>query len=144
MTESKEVEIEISDAVEDFRTIRAVSNPQMSYNIIERAVVEGLQWQWTPSDVEVPFNFSDHASPPLGRCELTWCWKESPITRSDVFVVVQEVKGTSRGVIIGPAGPQLRVVESSDDILTFTQSTRSKGTMPSKHCEMTRLLTLAL
>jgi hypothetical protein len=127
MAELEEVDIEISDAVEDFRSYRAVKNPQISYNIVERALVEALQWPWTRSDFGITYNFSDHASPPLGRCELNWCWKGSAITRPNAFIVVEEVKGTSCSVIIGPAGRQLPFTPSSNNIFTFTIYTRSKG-----------------
>ena len=73
MAEFEQKEIEISDAVEDFRSYPAVSNPQISYNVIERALIEALQWPWTRSDLGITYNFSDHASPPLGQCELNWC-----------------------------------------------------------------------
>jgi hypothetical protein len=136
MAELEEVDIEISDAVEDFRPYRAVSNPQISYNIIERALIDALQWPWTRSDFGITYNFSDHASPPLGRCELNWCWKGSAITRPNTFIVVEEVKGTSYGVIIGPAGRQLPFTPSSNNIFTFTISTRSKGAASSLYYSM--------
>ena len=107
---------------------RALSSPQMSCNIIERACVEELKQPWTPSDDGINYDFSDHASPPLGRCELDWGWQEGSATVTDTFIVVEEIKETPYRVILGPAVVKLPFAPSWDiDILTVVMSRQSEG-----------------
>jgi hypothetical protein len=133
MTEPAEVSIVIR-RTRKWKTYRVISNPPVSCNLIEKAFVEALKRPWTRSDDGITYDFSDHASPPLGRCELDWGWEEGSATCTDTFIVVEEVKGTSCSVILGPADKRLPFNEPWNiSILTFAMRKRSKGTLPSIH-----------
>jgi hypothetical protein len=128
MAEFKEVMIQIRRS-RRFIPHQALSSAQMSCNIIKRACVEELRQPWTPSVDGINYDFSDHASPPLGRCKLDWGWDGGSATRTDTFVVVEEIKGTPRGVILGPTDAQLPYAEPWNiDIFTIVMSRRSRGT----------------
>jgi hypothetical protein len=129
MVEFEEVMIQIRRA-NKWKTHRAFSSRQMSYNVIERTCVEELKLSWTPSDHEINYDFSDHASPPLGQCELDWGWEEGSATITDTFLVVEEVKGTPYSVILGPATDRLPFASAWNiDVFTIVMSRRSKGTV---------------
>jgi hypothetical protein len=130
MADFKEVEIRITRWPRKAKTCRAMSSQQVSCNIIERAFVEALKRPWTRSDCGIDYDFSQHASPPLGQCEITWGWKGVTATLSGTFIVVEEVKGTPYKVILGPIGGQLPFGESWDvgnHVYTFAMSRQTKG-----------------
>jgi hypothetical protein len=128
MAEFKEEMIQIRRS-QNFKPHHALSSRQMSCNIIRRACVEKLKQPWTPSVDGINYDFSDYASPPLGRCELDWGWDEGSATLTDTFVVVEEIKGTPYDVILGPAVARLPFEEPwNTNIFTIVMSRRSKGT----------------
>jgi hypothetical protein len=134
MTDFKEEEIRIIRWPRKPKICRAMSSQQMSCNIIERAFVEALKRPWTRSDCGVNYDFSQHASPPLGQCEITWGWKGATATLSDTFIVVEEVKGTSCKVILGPTAGRLLFAESwevGNHVYTYAMSRQTKGTFSS-------------
>jgi hypothetical protein len=130
MEESKEVEIEICDGVEEYKPYLAVSSPSISSNVIERACLEALGRPWTRSNRGISYDFSEYASEPLGHCELNWCWKGGSTTWYSIFVVVEEVKGTTCAVILGPGGRQLPVIPPSIHVYTFAMRKRNHGALP--------------
>jgi hypothetical protein len=133
MAEVEEVEIQIRYARKrKSETYRAMPNRQISCNIVERACVEALKLPWTRADHGITYDFSDHASPPLGRCELDWGWEEGSATLTDTFIVVEEVKRTPCSVILGPTVSRLPFVPPfGHDVYTFAMAIRSKGTVRS-------------
>jgi hypothetical protein len=126
MAELEEVEIDIFGP-QKYKTYRVVSSRQISCNIIERASFEALQRPWTRSACGINYDFGDYASPPLGRAEVHWGWKGGA-TSGDMFIVVEQVKGTSCGIILGSIARQRPVVEPTNEVYTFTVYIRSKGT----------------
>lgn len=128
MAEFKQEEIQIRRLRKSIIEL-ALLSPKISCNIIERACVEESKQSWTPSDSGINYDFSDHASPPLGRCELDWGWAEGSATVTDTFIVVEEIKGTSRRVILGPTLAKLPLAPPWNiNVLTIVMSRRSRGT----------------
>lgn len=126
MTDLENVEIEIFDG-QKYTKYHAVSSQQVHCNIVERGFLEALQRPWTRSDGGIHYDFSDLASPPQGRCELNWAWKGCSATAWGTFIVVEHVKGTTYGILIGSSDRQKPVVPPSDDVYTFTTLQRSNG-----------------
>jgi hypothetical protein len=126
MAELEEVAIDIFGP-RTYNTYFVVSSPQISCNIIERAFFEALQRPWTRSAAGINYDFGDYASPPLGRAEVYWGWKGGA-TSGDMFIVVEQVKGTSCGIILGSRARQRPVVEPSNEVYAFAMYIRSRGT----------------
>ena len=140
MTDFKEEEIEIVQGPSKSKTFRAVSSQQISCNLIERACVEELKRPWTHSDQGINYDFSHYASPPLGRCELTWGRIEGSTSRKDTFIIVEEVKETPYSIILGPTASQLLPVPAwniGNSVLTYVLMRQSAGnlTFPSSFQE---------
>src|SRR5271154_5532211 len=134
MADFDEVEIRITRWPRKAKTYRAMSSQEVSCNIIERAFVEALKRPWTRSACGGNYDFSQHASPPLGQCEITWGWNGATATLSDTFIVVEEVKVTSCKVILGPTAGQLLFAESwevGNHVYTYAMSRQTKGTFSS-------------
>ena len=131
MAELEQVQIDILIGGGNCRTLRAVSSDRVSCNIIERARLEALRLPWTRSGCGINYDFSDHASAPLGQCSLSWGWKGTSATAWATFVVVEIVKVTSFGVIVGASGRQKPVMLPANDIYTFGTYKRSQGTASS-------------
>jgi hypothetical protein len=132
MADFQEEEIRIVRWPAKVKTYRVLLSPQMPCNIIERAFVEALKRPWTRSDGGINYDFSQHASPPLGRCEITWGWKGATATQSDIFIVVEEVKGTPCKVILGPTVGQLPFAESweaGSHVYTFAMARQTRGNL---------------
>jgi hypothetical protein len=132
MADSEEAEIEIVNlGTQKYATLRALLSQRASCNIIERACLEELRRPWTRCESGIAYDFSDHASPPLGQCRLQWGWKGCSATASAVFIVVEKIEGTACRIILGPSACQKPVVPAAYDALTFTTSARTKGMLSS-------------
>jgi hypothetical protein len=132
MADLEEAEIEIVNLeTRQYTTLRALLNQRASCNIIERACLEELRQPWTRCESGIAYDFSDHASPPLGQCGFQWGWKGCSATASAVFIVVEKIEGTACRVILGPSARQKRVDPTANDALTFTTSARTKGMLSS-------------
>jgi hypothetical protein len=132
MADLEEVEIEIVNrGTRKYTTLPALLSQRASCNIIERACLEELRRPWTRCESGITYDFSDHASPPLGQCEFPWSWKGCSATASAVFIVVEKVEGTACRIILGPSARQKPVVPAANDALTFTTSKRTKGMLSS-------------
>jgi hypothetical protein len=132
MADSEEAEIEtVNLGTQKYTTLSALLSQGASCNIIERACLEELRRPWTRGESGITYDFSDHASPPLGQCEFRWGWKGCSATASAVFVVVEKIEGTACRIILGPSAHQKRVDPEANDVLTFTTSKRTKGMLSS-------------
>ena len=137
MTELAEVEIDICRKTGP-KHYEAVSSDQLSYNLIEKNIIDALQVTWTRVAVGITYDFIGFASPPLGQCRLDWRWKERGATWCDTFTVVEEIKATSRGVVIGLAGKDRPNVPSSNDVYVVTLDEKSRGIRSSPILKRTR------
>ena len=132
MEDLKEVQIEtVNLETRQYITLAALSSQRASCNIIERACLEELRRPWTRCESGIAYDFSDHASPPLGQCRFQWNWKGCSATASDVFIVVEKIEGTACRIILGPSACQKPVVPTANDALTYTMSKRTKGMLSS-------------
>lgn len=132
MADLEEVEIEtVNLGTRKYTTLRALLSQRVSCNIIERACIEELRRPWTRCESGIAYDFSDHASPPLGQCGFQWGWKGCSATASAVFIVVEKIEGTACRIILGPSARQKPVVPAANDALTFTTSKRTKGMLSS-------------
>ena len=138
MAESEEVDIEILDiGTRKYKKFSAVIIRRVTCNIIERSCVEALRQPWIRSNGGISYDFGDYASPPLGRCELDMAgsWSGCSTTSPSAFIVVEEVKGTSDGIILAPSVRQgAEVPPASNDIYTVGVRKRTKGKCPFLSC----------
>jgi hypothetical protein len=132
MADLKEAEIEIANReTRRYTTLSALLSERVPCNIIERACLEELRRPWTRCESGIAYDFSDYASPPLGRCGFQWSWKGCSATASTVFIVVEKIEGTACRIILGPSASQKPVIPAANDALTFTTSKRTKGMLSS-------------
>jgi len=132
MADSEEADIEtVNLGTQKYTTLSALLSQRVSCNIIERACLEELRRPWTRDESGITYDFSDHASPPLGQCEFRWGWKGCSATASTVFVVVEKIEGTACRIILGPTACEKPVVPAANDALTFTTSKRIKSMLSS-------------
>jgi hypothetical protein len=132
MADLEEREIEtVNLGTRQYTTLSALLSQRVSCNIIERACLEELRRPWTRCESGITYDFSDHASPPLGQCGFQWSWKGCSATASTVFIVVEKIEGTACRIILGPSAGEKRVVPPANDALTITTSKRTKGMLSS-------------
>jgi hypothetical protein len=132
MADSEEAEIEtVNLGTREYTTLSALLSQRVSCNIIERACLEELRRPWTRGESGITYDFSDHASPPLGQCGFQWSWKGCSATASADFIVVEKIEGTTCRIILSPSAHQKPVVPTANDVFTFTTSKRTKGMLSS-------------
>ena len=137
MSDFEGVDIVIGRGPLETKTYRAAMNQQLPCNLIERACIENLKRSWTKADCEITYDIDQHASPPLGRCNLTW-GRIMGGTRKDTFVVVEEIKNTSCSVMLGPAvdlHPPAPSFTIGNNVYTFVLSRQTNGNLSSSFAD---------